>query len=44
MTSLDSWNQIAAAKSLDKVRELQATHAGVTDDIATNVYLNFNVR
>ena len=44
VTSLDAWNQIVAAKSLDKVRELQAAHAGVTDDIKTNVYLFFSVR
>ena len=44
VTSLDAWNQIVAAKSLDKVRELQAAHAGVTDDIKTNTYLFFNVR
>lgn len=43
--SLDSWNQIVAAKSLDKVRELQATaNSGVTSDIKTNVYLFFSVR
>jgi hypothetical protein len=44
VTSLDAWNQIVAAKSLDKVRELQAANAGVTADIATNVYLFFDVR
>ena len=44
VTSLDAWNQIVAAKSLDKVRELQAAHAGVTDDIKTNTYLFFSVR
>jgi len=44
VTSLDAWNQIVAAKSLDKVRELQAAHAGVTDDIKTNVHLFFSVR
>jgi hypothetical protein len=42
--NLDSWNQIVAAKNLDKVRELQAANAGVTDDIPTNVYLFFNVQ
>ena len=44
VTSLDAWNQIVAAKSLGKVRELQAAHAGVTDDIKTNTYLFFSVR
>jgi len=33
------WNQIAAAKSLDKVRELQADGSGlVSPDTATNIY------
>jgi len=44
VTSLDTWNQIVAAKSLDKVRELQAAGTGITGDIPSNLYLFFNVR
>ena len=42
VTSLTVWNQIAAAKSLAKVRELQA--AGLLGpDLPTNVYFFFEV-
>ena len=42
VTSLTIWNQIAAAKSLAKVRELQA--AGLLGpDLPTNVYFFFEV-
>jgi hypothetical protein len=44
---LDTWNQIVAAKSLDKVRELQAGDPGavhITADIPTNIYLSFAVQ
>jgi hypothetical protein len=37
--SLASWNQIAAAKSLERVRELQANPAAlVSADTPTNIY------
>jgi hypothetical protein len=43
VTSLAVWNEIAAAKSLTKVRELQA--AGLLGpDIPTNVYFFFEVQ
>ena len=40
---LDVWNQIAAAKNLDKIRELQADPAiggtgKISADTATNIY------
>ena len=41
--SLDAWNEIAAAKSLAKVRELQAA-GRVGPDIPTNVYFFFEVQ
>ena len=41
--SLDAWNEIAAAKSLTKVRELQAA-GRVGPDIPTNVYFFFEVQ
>lgn len=44
VTSLDAWNQIVAAKSLTKVRELQAAGAGITGDIPSNLYLFFSVQ
>ena len=44
VTSLDAWNQIVAAKSLTKVRELQAAGTGITGDIPSNLYLFFNVQ
>jgi len=43
VTSLAVWNQIAEAKSLAKVRELQA--AGLLGpDVPTNVYFFFEVQ
>lgn len=44
VTSLDTWNKIVAAKSLAKVRELQAAGAGITGDIPSNLYLFFSVQ
>jgi len=44
VSSLDAWNQIVAAKSLTKVRQLQAAGTGVTGDIPSNLYLFFNVQ
>jgi hypothetical protein len=41
--SLDAWNEIAVAKSLTKVRELQAA-GRVGPDIPTNVYFFFEVQ
>ena len=41
--TLDAWNEIAAAKSLTKVRELQAA-GRVGPDIPTNVYFFFEVQ
>lgn len=41
--SLDAWNEIAAAKSLSKVRELQAANL-VGPDIPTNVYFFFEMQ
>ena len=41
--SLDAWNEIAAAKTLTKVRELQAA-GRVGPDIPTNVYFFFEVQ
>jgi hypothetical protein len=44
---LATWNQIVAAKSLDKVRELQAADPGgtrITADIPSNIYLTFAVQ
>lgn len=41
--TLDAWNEIAAAKSLDKVRELQAA-GRVGPDIPTNIYFFFEVQ
>ncbi|MEO7296841.1 MAG: hypothetical protein ABIZ57_11955 [Candidatus Limnocylindria bacterium] len=38
------WNQIAAAKDLDKVRDLQEAGVGITGDIPSNLYLFFDVR
>lgn len=38
------WAQIAAAKSLDRVRQLQMAGAGITGDIPTNLFLFFSVR
>ena len=38
------WTDIAEAKSLDRVRELQAAGVGITDDIPSNLYLWFNVQ
>lgn len=43
VTSLAAWNEIAAAKSLTKVRELQAA-GRVGPDIPTNVYFFFEVQ
>jgi hypothetical protein len=35
----DLWNQIAAAKTLEKVRELQAAGTGkISADTLTNIY------
>lgn len=42
VTSLDVWNEIAAAKSLAKVRELQAA-GRLGPDVPTNVYFFFEV-
>jgi hypothetical protein len=44
VTSPAVWNQIVAGKSLATVNALQAAGTGITDDILTNVYLNFSVR
>ena len=41
--SLDAWNEIAAARSLAKVRELQAA-GRVGPDLPTNVYFFFEVQ
>jgi hypothetical protein len=41
--SVEAWNEIAAAKSLTKVRELQAA-GRVGPDIPTNVYFFFEVQ
>jgi len=44
---VDTWNAIAAGKSLGTVRALQAadpTGAHLTPDVPTNLYLFFNVR
>jgi hypothetical protein len=41
--TLDAWNDIAAAKSLAKVRELQAA-GGVGPDTRTNIYFFFEVQ
>jgi len=41
--SLEAWNEIAAAKSLTKVRELQAA-GRVGPDLPTNVYFFFEVQ
>jgi hypothetical protein len=38
------WDQIAEAKDLDTVRELQAAGVGITGDIPSNLYLFFSVR
>ena len=43
VTSLEVWNEIAAAKSLTKVRELQAA-GRLGPDIPTNVYFFFEVQ
>ena len=43
VTSLDVWNEIAAAKSLTKVRELQAA-GRLGPDIPTNVYFFLEVQ
>ena len=41
--TIGAWNEIAAAKSLTKVRELQAA-GRVGPDIPTNVYFFFEVQ
>ena len=38
------WDEIAAAKDLEAVRELQAAGSGITGDIPSNLYLFFDVR
>jgi hypothetical protein len=38
VSDLGVWNQIAAAKSLEKVRELQAAGKGISQDTPTNIY------
>jgi hypothetical protein len=38
------WDEIAAAKDLETVRELQAAGSGITGDIPSNLYLFFDVR
>ncbi|CAN5502749.1 hypothetical protein BH23CHL10_BH23CHL10_04850 [soil metagenome] len=38
------WDQIAEAKDLDTVRELQDAGVGITGDIPSNLYLFFGVR
>jgi hypothetical protein len=43
VTSLAAWNEIAAAKTLAKLRELQAA-GRVGPDIPTNVYFFFEVQ
>ena len=43
VTSLAVWNEIAAARSLAKVRELQAA-GRLGPDIPTNVYFFFEVQ
>jgi len=43
VTSLELWNEIAAAKSLTKVRELQAA-GRLGPDIPTNVYFFLEVQ
>ena len=43
VTSLAAWNEIAAAKTLAKVRELQAAGL-VGPDIPTNIYFFFEVQ
>ena len=37
------WDEIVAAKSLERVRELQADGVGITGDIPTNAFLFFEV-
>jgi len=44
VTSPAVWDQIVAGKSLATVRALQNAGTGITDDILTNLYLNFSVR
>lgn len=44
VTDLATWNQVVAGKSLDTVRALQSSGAGITGDIPTNLYLFFNVQ
>lgn len=43
MPTLDPWNEIAAARSLTKVRELQAA-GRVGADAPTNLYFFFEVQ
>ncbi len=38
------WAEIERAKSLERVRELQAAGVGITDDIPSNLFLFFSVR
>jgi hypothetical protein len=42
--TIGAWNDIAAAKTLSKVRELQAVGGLVGPDIPTNVYFFFEVQ
>ena len=45
VTNEAAWNDIASAKSLDRVRELQSDPtSGVTGDIPSNLFLFFSVR
>jgi hypothetical protein len=43
VTNIEVWNDIAAAKSLSRVRELQAAHL-LGPDVPTNVYFFFEVQ
>lgn len=43
VTDRGVWDELAAAKSLDRVRELQDEGTGITGDIPSNLYLWFNV-
>ena len=44
VTDADVWAEIAEAKDLETVRELQDAGVGITGDIPSNLYLFFDVR
>jgi len=44
VTDENIWDQIAEAKDLDTVRDLQDAGVGITGDIPSNLYLFFGVR